>query len=85
MIRVKERQIASRAALLLLLRDDYLGEMMMLVMRSEGQLDLICCPAYSARRILSPGAPVLDLMAYCRSCFSSLMLMERVMASLVLA
>jgi hypothetical protein len=36
MIRVKERQIASRAVLLLLLRDDYLGEMMMLVLKSEG-------------------------------------------------
>jgi hypothetical protein len=85
MIRVKERQIASRAVLLLLLRDDYLGEMMMLVMRSEGQLDLIYRPAYSARTILGLDAQVLDLMAYCRSCFSSLMLMERIMASLVLA
>jgi hypothetical protein len=85
MIRVKERLIASRAALLLLLRDDYLGEMMMLVLKSQGGWELICLPAYFARKILSLDAPVLDLMVYCRSYFSSLMLMERVAASLVLA
>ena len=85
MIRVKERQIASRAALLLPLKDDYFGEMMILVKMWEGHLDSTFLPTCFARKILSLKAPVPDSMVYCRSCFSSLMLMERVMVSSVLA
>lgn len=84
-IRVKERLIASRAALLLLLRGDYLVEMMISVMMWEGHLDLIYRPAYSATMILSLGVLVLDLMVYFRNRSLSLMWMERVVASLVLA
>jgi hypothetical protein len=85
MIRVKERQIASRAALLLPLKDDYFGEMMILVMTWEGHSDSISLPTYSARKILRPEAPVPDSMVYSRSCFSSLKSMEPVVVSSVLA